>query len=116
MSKRHEPAGRPPQRRPPHTRPRPAPLDALVTNLYGAISELDAAAASISKYAADPESLFDLGELADHATRSVAFLRDYIDDLAEAQHIVGSDVSLATTYGTGSIWAGRQRPRYVVRL
>jgi hypothetical protein len=115
-SQRHRPARQhqtPPRRRPPG----PQPLDSLVDHLHGLIGELhDVVAGRVYKYHQDAGNVFDLRELAVHAEASAAFLAEYVDELAEATQIVHDDVPLATTYGTGNIWTGRQLPRYVLRL
>ena len=100
MIKRRKPARH--QQIPPRPRPPgPQPLETLAGRLNGLIAELQDIAGRVYKYHQDPSNLFDLRELAVHA---------------EARLIVRDGVPLSATYGTGSIWTGRQPPRYLLRL
>jgi hypothetical protein len=107
--RRHQQHGRP---RP----PQPAPLDALLEHYATLIGQLAVGAALIGDYQHDPQTLFDLRELAEHSQASLDFLREYLDQLLAAEQLARAGTPLSTRYGTGGLWAGRQLPRHVLRL
>lgn len=88
----------------------------FVSSLTAAHAQLRAAAAAVHRYSNSPAALFELDELASHLQLAARGVAEHLDDLGSAEQLAQRGAALATTYGTGAVWAGRQRPRYVVRL
>lgn len=102
---------------PRRTPPESVRAGAAERTVMDALSRLDEALAcaetAVDDYQRAPAALFDLDELAEALNSMRRSQIRHMTALGDGLALALTDAPLAITYGTGEMWAGRQRPRYL---
>jgi len=91
-------------------------LGTVLDELAALLQRLKTAHAAVAGYQQHNGRLLQLDELAASLTTTHDMVATTSLDLEDAAAVIDDDEPVADRYGTGTRWAGPQRPRYVLSL